>query len=332
MRNIMKFTLIIILLTLFTYPLMAQVGVEKTAQTAMKFLSVPIGARGAGMGDAFTAVCEGAEAMFWNPAGMARINKWDISGGYNQWLADIKHWHFDAVYNAQLIGVFGINVMYVDYGVFYSTIRSETDPSGYIDMGELKPVALAAGVAYSKQVSDRFSFGVNLKYIRQDFGDAYVGEVDDYDTVSNEYNTFAFDFGVLYYTGIKDLRIGVSAQHISQELEYIEDEYPLPYIIKIGLAMDLLKAFGMENPSHSLTLAIDASHPRDFTERLHFGLEYWLYDMIALRAGYKINYDEDNVSLGVGIREKITGMKVDYAYNPFGNFNAIHRISVGVGF
>lgn len=333
MRNIMKFTLIIILLLSFTYPLMGQISVKKTAQTSMKFLSVPVGARGSAMGDAFTAVCEGAEAMFWNPAGMARINnKWDISGGYNQWIADIKHWHFDVVYNAPLIGVFGVNVTWVDYGVFYGTVRSETDPSGYIEMGEFEPVALTAGLAYSKQVSDRFSFGVNLKYISQDFGDAYIGEVYDYDTVGNKYSTFAFDFGVLYYTGIKDLRLGVCVQNISQELEYIEDAYSLPYIIKIGLAMDLLKAFGMEDPSHSLTLAIDAAHPRDFTERVHFGLEYWLYEMIALRAGYKLNYDEDNVSLGVGLREKRTGIKVDYAYNPFGNLSEVHRVSVGVGF
>lgn len=331
MSKLIKIALIIVLMLSFTSPLMGQVNVKKLGQATMKFLSVPVGARGAAMGDAFTAVSSGAEAMFWNPAGMAKINRWDISGGYNKWIAEISHQHVDFAYNVENIGVFGVNAIWVDYGTLYGTRRSEVASKGYINTGEFSPIAYAAGLAYSRQVSHKFSFGVNLKYVRQNLGDAYVGTgltTEEFETKKNEHGVFAFDFGILYYTGIKDLRLGVSAQHLSQEVKYVKDAYSLPFILKIGLAMDLLKVFGVEN-SQSLTLAIDASHPRDYVERVHFGLEYWLYDMFALRAGYRLNYDEDIFSFGIGLKEEITGLRIDYAYSPFGNFDAVHRISIG---
>jgi len=334
MNKLTKIVLPLILLIFLTDPLLGQVNLEKVAQTGLKFLSVSVGAHGAGMGDAFSAVANNAEAMFWNPAGMAYINKWNISGGYNQWIAGIKHQYTGLAYNTGNIGVLGVNLIWVDYGTAYGTRRSEADPRGYIETGPFSPSALSAGFTYSRQVSDRFSFGVNVKYVHQDLGTSYIGTgetTEEFKEETKEINAFAFDFGTLYYIGFKDLRIAMCAKNVSAEYQYETEAFSLPLTLRIGIAMDLLKAFSI-NTKSSLILAIDAIHPRDYQERVHFGMEYSFYNMIALRAGYKFNYDEDNLSFGVGLKEKRTGIKVDYAYNPFGDFDAVHRISVGVGF
>jgi hypothetical protein len=96
--------------------------------------------------------------------------------------------------------------------------------------------------------------------------------------------------------------------------------------------MDMLDFMGEhQNP---LMLAIDAVHPRDYTERVHVGLEYVYMDMFSLRGGYKFNYDEEGLTAGLGVHYNFSGVigRLDYAYGDFGAFDAVHRFSFGVGF
>ena len=63
----------------------------KLAQTGLKFLSVGVGARQAALSDAFTAVEGNSVAMFYNPAGMARLGEGaEAAVGQVNWIADIK--------------------------------------------------------------------------------------------------------------------------------------------------------------------------------------------------------------------------------------------------
>ena len=92
--------------------------------------------------------------------------------------------------------------------------------------------------------------------------------------------------------------------------------------------MNLLNLFEDES-IHNLTLSLDAVHPRDYTERMHFGLEYSFKNMFFLRGGFKTNYDEENFSVGTGFSYPIGNFKLalDYAYVNFTNFDAVHMFS-----
>jgi hypothetical protein len=311
--------------------LSAQVDVNKMAQSGMKFLSVSVGARGVAMGDAFVAIADNAEAMFWNPAGMTRTNKQiDVAIGYNKWIADISHQYIGAVYNAGNIGSFGVQMIYVDYGDLDGTRRSDSDPNGYIETGTFSPSAYVIGLSYAKAISDKFSFGANLKYVRQDLGAGYVSTgttTEENKLVDNKLGEFALDFGTLYYTGYKDLRLAMSITNMSLEKGFIKESFPLPIALKFGVAMDILKAFDI-NPIHRFTVAIDGIHQRDYTERIHIGAEYMFDNMVAFRIGYKTNYDEDHFATGLGLRV-MDALRVDYAYSPFSRLEAVHRISLG---
>jgi len=46
--------------------------------TAVPVLQIPMSARAAGMGTSFTAVASDASAMFYNPAGLARLNAHEL--------------------------------------------------------------------------------------------------------------------------------------------------------------------------------------------------------------------------------------------------------------
>jgi hypothetical protein len=74
----------------------------------------------------------------------------------------------------------------------------------------------------------------------------------------------------------------------------------------------------MDNKTRSsLLLAIDAIHPRDYSERINIGLEYSYLGIFNLRGGYRINYDEGNFTTGAGFRYSLSnslGVKIDASY------------------
>jgi hypothetical protein len=89
-----------------------------------------------------------------------------------------------------------------------------------------------------------------------------------------------------------------------------------------------------EHENSSLLLGVDALHPRDYTERVHVGLEYSYNEMVFLRGGYKTNYDEEGLTAGVGFNVKsgTMGVKVGYSYSEFGVFDGVNRFDVGFTF
>ncbi|MBX3009064.1 MAG: PorV/PorQ family protein [Melioribacteraceae bacterium] len=335
MKNKISITLLI-LITLF-HSLNAQD--KKLAQTGMKFLSVSTDARSSGFGEAITAVDLGsASAIFYNPATMASIHEFtSLTVGNVSWIADIKHLHsaiafapFDGDY-----GVFGISFQSVDYGEFLGTIVADNE-QGYIDVGTYSPTAMAIGIGYAKALSTKFSVGGNVKYVKQDLGSSII-DVDDaggYVQESNSLGAMAFDFGILYKTGFKSLNFGMSVRNFSTELKYKEETFQLPLTFRIGLSMDAMDLIDVDKNNHSLIVAVDASHPRDYSEQLFIGGEYTFMNTFSLRAGFVSPADEHNFSAGFGIKRNIAGMNigVDYAYQPFGIFDNVHRFSFNFSF
>jgi hypothetical protein len=64
-------------------------------------------------------------------------------------------------------------------------------------------------------------------------------------------------------------------------------------------------------------------------------VEFAFQDFLALRAGYKYNYDNERLTWGGGIRTDVAGTRLsfDYSYSGLGQFlGAAHRLSLGVQF
>jgi len=321
---------------------------QKLAQTGMKFLNVGTDARSASLGDAVTAYEGGASSIFYNPASMARLSSnANISFGQTQWIADIKHLHAAAAFAplGGAYGVFGVTLQTVDYGDLQRTVRAD-NTQGFQDMGIFNPTALAIGVGYARALSDRFSVGGSVKYVNQNLGDAArtityktvvnAADTTKLDTISTRYNTVesfrevaAFDFGILYHTGYKSLTFGMAVRNFSKEIKFQEEEFQLPLIFKIGLAMDALDFFDVDKEMHSLLVSVDATHPRDYPEQLNVGLEYTFMKMLALRGSYLFNNNEYNYSFGVGLQKSFGTylLGLDYSYTPFKPFDAVHRFT-----
>jgi len=326
----------LLMLTLILVTPIQSFALKKLGQTGFKFLDVGAGARPAAMGEAYTVISDDANAIFHNPAGIAQMKakKFDMAVSRTQWFADISYNAVGIAINGGIWGNFGLSVIPgPDYGDIFGTVVSDNE-RGYEDTGPVDVSAFAMGLAYGRKFTDKFMIGGHVKYAYQHLGSnpmQYQDPLTDstwIGTQVNEISTIAYDFGTIFYPGFKSFRFGMSVHNFSGAVKYEEYGFQLPLTFKIGIGMDILDLFG-EHPGQSFLLAIDAVHPRDYTERLQIGGEYSI-GILKLRAGYKFNYDEEGLCAGVGIYAG--GVKLDYAYNAFGAFDLVNRVTLGVSF
>ena len=313
----------------------------KYGQAGMGFLKINASAKSAAMGGTYSGLQGSALNMFANPAGLAFVEGLDVASSVNNWLVDTKHYGAGAAYRAGNLGTFGAGIVWMDYGDFTRTIPYEgTDPElrnqGYIDQGTFSVNEYAVGVSYGRQITSQFYVGGQVRYARQNLGDVVITDPIQGEniTAQNEVNNVILDFGTLYYTGFRDLRFGIALRNFSNQSDYYNQRFELPLTYDFGLAMNLLSITDpdYEDNTNALTMAVDAVHVRDYSMRLHTGLEYGFMDTFFLRGGYKFNYDEESFSAGAGLDTVFGGMglQADYAYSAFGMFEPVHRFTVGL--
>jgi len=301
---------------------------EKLAQTGFQFLSVATDARAGAMGDAMTSLELGSASLYFNPAGLARMDgRFELLANQNRWIADITYNSYAVSYNPAggRYGVFGLSFVSVDYGEVEGTMVWANE-QGYIDTEILNPTAFSAGLGYAKTLTDKFSVGGQIKYAGQQLGKSMTTLGDDSLIVKkNLAFATAVDFGTLYRTGFKSLVFGMSVRNFSNEIKFEKEAFQLPLVFRLGLSIDLMDLLP-DLPGHSMLLSVDASHPRSYPEQLMVGLQYGFQETLFLRLGYEGNHDENDISFGFGLSR--LGLSFDYAYTPYGVFDNVQRMTL----
>jgi hypothetical protein len=326
-----KIKLIISMVIIFIFlNIPAYSQVNKIAQSGLQFLKIETGARAAAMGGAMTLAGYDAFAVFYNPSGLARMDN-DISlmAGLTQWIADISYNSFSATYKYGEVGTFALHGTFADYGDIEGAQLDATSTTGYRKTGNIDVGAYAFGVSYARNLSEKFSVGGTVKYVGQNLGES---KLNTGETKENKVTGFAFDFGTIFYPGWKSFGFGMSIRNFSAEFEYEKESFELPLTFNIGVSMNVMDLFDMQE--ETLLLSLDAVHPRDYTERIKVGAEYLLMDMVAIRAGYKTNHDIEGFSAGFGFFYEVSEieLKIDYSYSDVEFFDAVNRFTVGFVF
>lgn len=310
---------------------------EKLARTTMKFLNISADPRAAALGDAVTALEGGSTSLFYNPASMGNQRFFlDAAVAQTQWFVDVKY-NFASLSLRPFggrWGVLGFSFVSADYGQLEETIRADNE-QGFIDLGTFTPHAWSFGLGYARGLTDRFSVGGQVKYVAQDLGTSVMsGQEGSFEQAANKEGVVAFDFGMLYETGFRSLTFAVNARNFAREVEYAEESYELPLLLKIGVAMDLVDLTGLSRDMHAFVVGIDTESPRDYDEQVKIGGEYTFMKTLSLRAGYVFPTDEQGINAGVGIHQTVGGMRIggDYAYTDFGVFDTVHRIGLQLSF
>lgn len=325
-----KYTRILLcglVLTIAALPLQAEL--KKVGQTGYQFLKIDANARAAAMGGAVTLSGLGAENMFYNPAGLARQSMgMDVVSNQTQWFADISYITIGLSKRFGSLGTFGFSYQTADYGDIIGTQVAENE-LGFVETGSVDVAASAIGIAYAKNLTDKFSVGGHMRYASQKLGE---NEIDG-ESIANETDGLVWDFGTIFYPNQSSFRFGMSIRNFSQEMIYEQYSFELPITFTIGVAADLFEILDLTQ-KQSLLLAVDAVHPRDYTERVHLGLEYGYNDLLFFRTGYKFNYDSEGLSVGGGVNLSLGNFAthISYALSQAGDFSPVNRVTISANF
>jgi hypothetical protein len=323
--------MIVIILLLLPVTSHAQ---EKLAQTGLQFLDIGVSPRAEAMGGAFVLAGNNADALFYNPAGIAKTSSdYDVTLSRVQWFADIKYNAVGAIYRpfSGDYGVFGLSFLGGSYGDFYGTRVAAGTSEGYQDIGVFSPTAFAVGLSYGKQLSDNFSIGGQIKYVRQDLGSNILTAGGP--TKDNSVSGLAFDFGMMYSTAIRGFDFGMSIKNFATDFKFEQYSFEAPLTFRVGVSLKVLQLIGASESGEDILVVADAVHPRDSGEHLDLGAEYTFFKMVSLRVGYKVNYSEQGFTAGIGLNQDLASsmnVRFGYAYGSFGIWNAVHRFSIGL--
>lgn len=326
---------IIVLLILLNGPfrIFAQSGIEPTeinrqGQSGWQFLKINGDPRQAALGGSImTTVNPTSNVVFGSPAMLTLVNQSDLQVNGMNWIADIKY--YSLVYSQRIswIGTFAASVVVLDYGDMQETIHSPLQGGATVPVftgNTFTAGDLAIGLSYARKITDRLSIGGTVRYLNETI--ASVG-------MSN----WSVDFSTIYFTGFRSLRLSLAARNFgpdahlvgySEELQSEPVDIRMPFELRAGIAYDFLEK---DDDPHLLTFVLDGKVASDSPEKFHVGAEYIYNDLYSLRAGYKINYDEEGLTLGLGFRF-LSGRQqysLNYAYLDFGALTQVHMFSLG---
>jgi hypothetical protein len=209
---------------------------QKVGSTSMQFLKVMPSARGAALGEAYSVWATGAEAIFWNPAGLATVRNMELSSSYIDWLFDSQQGALSYALAIRGFGAIGIQVQYVDFGEFEETSNQRpyiNDPERVGLTGRtFRPFSYLVGITYARYLTERFSLGLSMKYAHESLFDGSTirtmvrqGVFEDVETWADG---FLFDFGIRYNTGYRSVHIASSVQNFGADVKYAKESNPVP--------------------------------------------------------------------------------------------------------
>jgi len=327
-----KCVVVLLLLILIPAANISAGNFNKAGRTALQFLKIGIGARPAGMGEACIANIGGSNAVFWNAAAITNIQRMDASFDYTTWFGDINFTSGALGYRISSSMVLAIDYLSMNYGNIDEALV--TSPSRILDTrtgDTFTGSDLSVGFSIAKKFTDKLSIGIRAKYLREDLF-----------TYSS--SLIAFDVGTYYETGWKGIRLAMSAQNFADKARWIQTgikqkrEYEIPLLFRIGTSIDLLGGkdliLGGNAKQNRLSLTIDAIHTNDYAERLNVGMEYWLFDRIALRCGYRTNRAEGQLSAGGSLKVGMNSFHLilHYAYVDYDYLISTHNFNLSFDF
>ncbi len=316
--------------------------ITKVGTTSAQFLKLGVGARAISLGGTFVAEASDLSALYWNPAGLARMNGSAVQLSHTQYLADIDYNYAAVGIDLGAMGTVAASLLFLDSGDM--AVRTVEEPLG---TGELfKKQDYAIQLTYARALTDRFSIGGTVKYIREKIWHSTA-------------TATALDIGVLFTTPYERLRLGASMANFGPRMqmsgrdilfstdpapeeqgnveivnaEFLAEEFTLPLLFRVGLAWDAVR-----NADYRVVALVDAAHPNDNSEYMNLGSEFIFRDLISLRVGYKNLFETDGeqgLTFGGGLNLRIDRSiraRFDYAYADFGRLEQTHWYTFNLQF
>jgi len=311
-------------------------------------LLIPVGARTTALGASSMVFATGAEAIYWNPAGLGRMNgNVDAMLSSMNYMADIS-----VVYGAIGVktgdfGSLGFSIKSINFGNIPVTTADFPDGTGET----YSPVFITMGATYSKALTDRIAIGVTANLVTERI-------------LQLSASTVAMNFGIQYQNlAIQGLNLGIAVKNIGPGMQFGgsnllvnadattgirgTQQYAiqaatadLPSMIEIGLGYT--KKFDEKN-GVSIGGAFRNNNYQD--DEYNLGAEYEFNNLLFVRGGYTFepqsvkdiagqNSYPFDYTLGAGVHAPVgdVDISVDYAYQHVKYFSGNNVFTLRLGF
>lgn len=335
--------------------------------TSGEFLLLGAGARGTALGSSFAAIATDVSALYYNPAGVALLDRPGIMIGTYDYVADTRY-SWGGVAFPLSGGARTIGIQLGTFGFKDQPIYTEEQPDG--TGGTYSVNQTFVGATFAQNFSDRFSAGLTAKYVDDRLG-----------TVSGK--AFAVDFGTNFHASLNNhpvkfsfvlANLGSNLSYsgtglegnvnrepipgedptptLPQQANLLTKDFPLPTTFRVGLAYDLITG-----DNNRLTMLGDFNQPNNNKPGFAFGGE-WMSKQLggsnfgfALRGSYSYtganNLDPQSSQTALGDEENLQGLAfgggllygegsgfslgLDYAYKYLGVLGATNFFSFSLG-
>jgi len=282
---------------------------ENAGTRAMTFLKIGVGAKAMGMAESQVAATDDLYASYWNPAGLIKLDKPQLALMHNEWFADINHEFIGFAFPIGDNNTVGASANFLSFGELQGRDQDGNETEIF------RPYDLAVILSYARGFGKTLAVGINAKYLQEQITD-------------ENGNGYAFDFGGLYTFSHMPLSFGINAQHVGPRVKYIEDSFPLPFVLRLGTAYRLWK--------DTVILTIDFIRPTDNDNSIGAGIGYTIANILQLRTGYKYKLGGNDLGpisgLAGGFGLTLKHFQIDYALVPFGVLGLTHRFSLIASF
>ncbi|MDD5065888.1 MAG: PorV/PorQ family protein [bacterium] len=313
----MRFIVAVIVFVLVT----PKVYPATSGETAMNFLKIDPGARASGMAGAFSSYGGDAFAVFYNPALAVKLTTHKVDLMHYEYFEDLNYENLSSSFRISPDYSAGVAAGYLYSGPITRTVRAD-NMEGFESTGRFFTSDLLLLVFNSFRLEENVSAGISMKYLRE--------------TIADEKATsFAVDLGfTARLKFLMDIDFSLSVLNLGLPVKFTDKKEDLPVIIKSGISRGFSPFRLNSRPEKKdLNLVLDAEKPSDNDLDLRLGTEIWFMNMFAVRAGYLIRMNSNDLgSLSLGAGLEIDRFDLNYAFVPYKYLENTHRFSLGVKF
>lgn len=284
----------VILILMLILTAIADADAQGQAGTDIAVLKAGVGARALGMGSAFTAIADNADAPYWNPAGLGWVSSNEITTMQTKLSTDADHYYISYIRPA-FGGTIGISWIQVGLGNITQT-SSEVDVHNEVqNLSIFSYFSNAYMLSYGRNLNEHISVGMTAKYLNSDMFGISGGQAYGYSVTP----------GLLFRLKTDDKRqmtIGLKVDEL-----FNQQSWGTGTVEKVPPKLRLGLAYRSPNPG-LFTMDISQVIRSSYAPEVALGYEWADKSGLSFRAGYA----EGGLTAGAGFA--VSHARVDYAY------------------
>src|SRR5690349_20396274 len=136
-------------------------GDQRVGTSSGTFLGIGVGARAVGLGGSFVAVANDPSAIYWNPAGLASLQRQEVMLSHVDWPAEIDYEHITYVVPVHRLG----GSVAFQFGMLSTEMDETTEQRPFGTGRTFIYYDMVAGAAYARRWTDKLLVGAGVKFV-----------------------------------------------------------------------------------------------------------------------------------------------------------------------